>query len=136
MMHALPIFALVLCFGCSGVAQGSVGDQHLKRPLTLKEAQSLISVTPQVIASRKTGSCVSFEENSQLPGTESRYRFEVRAVNKQGCKIIEGSGLVGFFVVDMRTGRVFDDIAEREVQSATLRKRLHEIRSKMEKERN
>ena len=91
------------------------------QPFTAQQAETLVMNVPDALKAKRQGSCIS-ADSSQLD--RDIVLFQLR--NK--CPR-SGTGLIGNYVVDLRSGRVWSDIdRQHEVDSKHLRKIRKRIR--------
>jgi len=104
--------AALALFGCALVLDG--------RCLTIKEVERLVVNTPEAVAIKRRGGCPTPEYQQMGPS--------LALVHLRNACQRSGSGLIGNYVVDLRSGRVWSDIDQTtEVDSQrlrTLRRRL------------
>lgn len=90
--------------------------------LSLKDAELLVLNTPDVIKAKRIHHCPKAE---YLFGDENTAAFQVRNVCPSN-----GSGLIGNYSVDLRTGFVRYDLEGRRIDSERLRKLRHQLLSR------
>jgi hypothetical protein len=84
----------------------STAAPSAERLLSAKQAQTLALNTPDVLSSRHTRGCPKVES---LSASKIEFFFQVRNTCPK-----RGSGLIGNYVVDRRTGEIWADIDKRQ----------------------
>src|SRR5258708_5075323 len=92
-MIRMPIGALMVCSLAAG-----------RQPCVLsqKEATQFVMSTPPALKSKRAGHCPKAEFLFKGKGT---FTFQLRSA----CPV-SGSGLIGNYTVDLRTGRILEDL--------------------------
>ncbi len=84
------------------------------RRLTEKDATTLVSNVPEALASKRRGGCLVPDYSELSP--------DLAFVQLRNSCPRSGSGLIGNYVVDLHSGRIWSDIDRtKEVDSARLR---------------
>lgn len=92
--------------------------------LTVREAQLLVTSVPDALAVKRRGGCPS-ADYSELSADLALVQLRNRCLRS-------GSGMIGNYVVDLHTGRIWSDIDRtREVDSPRLRKLRREILARL-----
>lgn len=95
----------VTVIACATAFETFAGDKCTSTPISLQEAYTLLSASPELVSATKRGR-IPAPMAWEPPGSDNSrfFYFEVRTVNSPDAD----GGLIGFFAISKSTARVFD----------------------------
>jgi hypothetical protein len=92
------------------------------KPFTAKDVQTLVANVPDALLVKRRGGCLA-TDYSDIGGNLAL--VQLRNLCPKG-----GSGLIGNYVVDLRSGRIWEDVDQKkEIDSRLLRKLRNQLRA-------
>lgn len=114
-----------LCFNATLLLYSSEVSTQL---FTAKDVQTLVASVPDALLVRRRGGCVATDYSDIGGGLAV---VQLRNLCPKG-----GSGLIGNYLVDLRSGRIWEDIDQKkEIDSKLLRKLRSQLRAEAKRSR-